>query len=415
MNGQIVNRKIKDLTDHPLNHIMYDKDKDNRDKLRKSLLKSFKKYGYSNKEFAFIDRNDVLYSGHRRKWASEEDDTKTLKELRCMVIDHVFDPKSLNDPALYQIELDLLDEYNEPDVIRNQTKWSVILKKYDVFEKNHINLTGKEFTGKERNEFCRVKSSHDKDHFKKMVEVYKMGRHDLVEKVDTDDLTVGQANTLALKIQPKTRLKENPNRKNWVNYFFNNKSARKRVVKYANDMFNQHLDIEINGIKIPEHPIHGHEPNMLSTCLSNFYMSALSLVLKEELFKPRTARHEPGIAVLIIEDLCRKGCHPESIEVKVASFDGHGSKTMIHAGGGAYRIHKQTFLIAIYDKNTKRQMVVLSDLEGSDWTMDSANKKGTLGMNIWADNYLDECVFFIGDGFVDSNKVFQMILGNPNE
>ena len=415
MNEQFVIKKIEDLTDHPLNHVLYDKKADNRDKLRQSLKRSFKKYGYANKEFVHIDINGVIYSGHRRKWSSEEDDTNTLTELRCVEIDHVFDPKSLNDPELYQVELDLLDEYNEPDVIRNQTKWSVILQKYDVYERNHKKLTGKEFTGKERNEFCRKKSSHDKDHFKKMVEVYKMGRKDLVEKVDNDDFTVTQAHNEALKIEPKTKLKENPKRKVWEDYFNDKTDKRKRVVKYANDMFNQHLNIQINGIKIPEHPIHGHEPNMLSTCLSNFYMSALTLVLEEEGFKPKTARHEPGIADLIVENLCRDGYHPESIEVKVASFDGHGSKTKIHAGGGAYRIHKQTFLIVVYDKDTKRQMVVLSDLEGSDWTMDNKNKKATLGMNIWADNYLDKCVFFVGDGYVDTSGVFQIILENPNK
>jgi hypothetical protein len=31
-----------------------------------------------------------------------------------------------------------------------------------------------------------------------------------------------------------------------------------------------------------------------------------------------------------------------------------------------------------------------------------------MGMNIWADNHLDNCVIFHGAGFIDSKKVFQM-------
>ena len=53
-------------------------------------------------------------------------------------------------------------------------------------------------------------------------------------------------------------------------------------------MQQQHLNININGKKIPLDDVHGHEQNMISTNLSNFYMSAMSLVLEEEGFKSFT-------------------------------------------------------------------------------------------------------------------------------
>ena len=31
-------------------------------------------------------------------------------------------------------------------------------------------------------------------------------------------------------------------------------------------------------------------------------------------------------------------------------------------------------------------------------------------MNIWADNHLDNCVFFHGEGFIDSRNLFNMNL-----
>ena len=71
----MVMKHISELTDHPLNIIIYDKPNDNRDKLRASLIKSKNKTGIANKEPCKIDSNGVVYSGHRRKWASEEDET----------------------------------------------------------------------------------------------------------------------------------------------------------------------------------------------------------------------------------------------------------------------------------------------------------------------------------------------------
>ena len=51
----------------------------------------------------------------------------------------------------------------------------------------------------------------------------------------------------------------------------------------------------------------------------------------------------------------------------------------------------------------------MSDLSKEDWTEDK-NKKATMGMNIWADNHLDNCVFFHGEGFIDSRNLFNMNL-----
>ncbi len=53
-------------------------------------------------------------------------------------------------------------------------------------------------------------------------------------------------------------------------------------------------------------------------------------------------------------------------------------------------------------------MAVLSDLTKEDWKSNTKNTKCEMGMNVWADNHLDDCVFLHGDGFIDGNNVFQI-------
>ena len=407
---QIITKHISELKDHPLNDVLYDKIDDNRDKLRASLIKSLKKNGYANKEIVYIDKNGVVYSGHRRKWASEEDETGQLGVLRCVEIDHTFDPASLENPILEEKEIEILDEYNEPDIIRNQTSWSVVLRKYNVCNNINFKKTGKYFDGKERNKWCAEKCSYPTTTFKKMVEIFETGRTDLIKKIEIEGYSINKAYKEALNVQPPVQLLEDENRKNWIQFFKDKPELMEKVVKYANDMQQQHYNININGRKIPLDNTHGHEQNMISTNLSNFYMSAVSLVLEEEGFKSFTPREEAGLPDIRIKDLSKPGYHPERIEVKVAKFNGHGSKTYISAGPGATRIVPHTFLLVVYDPNSNRQFVVLSDLTKDDWTSNLKNTKCEMGMNVWADNHLDECVIFHGDGYIDNRNVFNMNL-----
>jgi hypothetical protein len=407
---QIITKHISELKDHPLNDVLYDKIDDNRDKLRASLIKSLKKNGYANKEIVYIDKNGVVYSGHRRKWASEEDETGQLGELRCVEIEHTFDPTSLENPILEEKEIEILDEYNEPDIIRNQTSWSVVLRKYNVCNNINFKKTGKYFDGKERNKWCAEKCSYPTTTFKKMVEIFETGRTDLIKKIEIEGYSINKAYKEALNVQPPVQLLEDENRKNWIQFFKDKPELMDKVVKYANDMQQQHYNININGRKIPLDNTHGHEQNMISTNLSNFYMSAVSLVLEEEGFKSFTPREEAGLPDIRIKDLSKPGYHPERIEVKVAKFNGHGSKTYISAGPGATRIVPHTFLLVVYDPNSNRQFVVLSDLTKDDWTSNLKNTKCEMGMNVWADNHLDDCVIFHGDGYIDNRNVFNMNL-----
>jgi len=407
---QIITKHISELKDHPLNDVLYDKVNDNRDKLRASLIKSLNKNGYANKEIVYIDKNGVVYSGHRRKWASEEDETGQLGVLRCVEIDHTFDPASLENPILEEKEIDILDEYNEPDIIRNQTSWSVVLRKYNVCNNINFKKTGKYFDGKERNKWCAEKCSYPTTTFKRMVEIFETGRTDLIKKIEIEGYSINKAYKEALNVQPPVQLLEDENRKNWIQFFKDKPELMEKVVKYANDMQQQHYNININGRKIPLDNTHGHEQNMISTNLSNFYMSAVSLVLEEEGFKSFTPREEAGLPDIRIKDLSKPGYHPERIEVKVAKFNGHGSKTYISAGPGATRIVPHTFLLVVYDPNSNRQFVVLSDLTKDDWTSNLKNTKCEMGMNVWADNHLDDCVIFHGDGYIDNRNVFNMNL-----
>tara|TARA_B110000495_G_C22965076_1_gene565929 strand:+ start:63 stop:1376 length:1314 start_codon:yes stop_codon:yes gene_type:complete len=402
----------KDLKPHPLNEKLYNFDDDDRSDLRISMTQTYKDNGYPNTEIVYIDKNNVIYSGHRRWYSAKEE---KIPVLRCMRIEDTFDKKCLTDPVLKRKELDTLSNLNYPGTKRNELAWEVVLKKYDEYNKTDEKITGHFYTPKQRNIWCRQNTKYSVENFKKMVEIYEVNRIDLIKKVDLTDISVNNAWKEALNIQPASNVKYDPDRKNWVQFFKDKPECMKKVMKYANDMYNQYVNISINGKSIPLDDVHGHEQNVISANLSHFYMSAVSLVLEEEGFKSYTPREEAGLPDIRIKDLSKKGYHPERMEVKVAKFNGHGSRTTISAGPGATRIVPHTFLLIVYDPNTHRQMVVLSDLAKEDWTSNTKNTKCEMGMNIWADNHLEDCVFFNGSGYVDSRNVFQMNMDKVDE
>ena len=124
-----------------------------------------------------------------------------------------------------------------------------------------------------------------------------------------------------MNIQPKVKLEYDPDRKNCVQHIKDNPEVGKRIVRYANNMFNYKLKYSMKNIhgkvisNLPEHPKHGHEQNMLSTNLSNDYMSAVSIVLEEEGFDSITPREEAGLPDVRILNLSKEGYHPERIEI----------------------------------------------------------------------------------------------------
>ena len=397
----------KDLKPHPLNHILYDIKEDKFIDLTISMKDYYKKYNYPNTDVITISPGYMIYAGHRRTKVCLNNN---IPVIRCVMVDREFDPKCLEDPALKLKEMDFLREYNHPNTKRNESEWPVVLRQYDVYNKTQEKITGKFYTPKQRNHYCRDRiRAVSTDNFRMMVEIYEKNRKDLISKVTENELSIKKAYNEAMNIQPPVKELYDPDRKNWVEYFRDNPKLMERVVDYANDMFQQYLKINIAGRVIVEDKKHGHEKTPISGNLSHFYMSAISLVLEEQGFKSITPNEEQGLPDVRILDLCKPGYHPERIEIKVAGFNGHGSSTYISAGGGTGRMVPHTFLIVVYDRITKRQMVVMSDLTKEDWTEDK-NKKATMGMNIWADNHLDNCVFFHGEGFIDSRNLFNMNL-----
>ena len=302
ISNEVVTKNISELKDHPLNDILYDKDADNRDKLRESLIQSLNENGFPNTELVYITRNNFVYSGHRRKWSSEEDDTGQLTFLRCCYIDHELpSEEELKNPNVRRAEGEFLDQFNQPDVIRNQTDWFVLLRKYAFYNETNLDITGKELSNRERNEWCRKKCSHSTDNFKLMVEIWNTKRYDLIEKVVNGEEKIKKAWEIATNAEPPTQLKYDPDRKNWVQYFKDNPNLIEKVNNYANDMIEQYKNININGRKIPLDKQHGHEQNVISGNMSHFYMSAISLVLEEDGFNSITPREDQKKDIILIE------------------------------------------------------------------------------------------------------------------
>tara|TARA_B100000780_G_C21075007_1_gene432737 strand:- start:45 stop:1370 length:1326 start_codon:yes stop_codon:yes gene_type:complete len=397
----------KKLKPHPLNSELYDFEDDDREDLTNSMILCQQENGYPNNDLVIIDENNYIYSGHRRtKVALDEG----FKQIRCTRTQQdFFDKKCLTDPILKEMELEKLEKLNEPFVKRDETSWKVVLRKYSVFAKLYLEKEGKPHTHKQRNDWCRDKTKHIVGNFKKMVEIYTRKRFDLIDKV-MQGSSINDVYKEAMNVQPKSKVKYDKNRKDWIEYFKSNIALQKKVMMYANDTMEQMLKCKMgNTTSAMLDDKHGWEQPFVSTTLSNCYMSALSRVLAEEGYDSRTPREEPGLADVRILDISKNGYEWERIEVKVAEFKGAGSKTTIYSGGGTYRIKPHPFLIVIHDEDTKRQFVLLSDLTGKDWNQ--SGNKCEMSMNIWHDNHFDnkdDYVIFHGDGYLDNKDKFQI-------
>lgn len=410
MKTNIVYRKITDLKPHPFNSVLYDFKNDDRAALKKSLMEWYKKTGTPTKEIIKIDMNNFIYSGHRRWWECNEDEKLSKTKVQCEIIDHTLDEKRLNIDIPYtENEMAMLDAYNEPGVIRNQTSWPVILRKYDVANDLHYQKTRKDFSPQDRNRWCNEKCKFSTEHFKKMYQIFSKKRLDLISKVESGEYSVAKAYSEAFDIKEKSKLKYDKKRKNWPKYFKNPK-LQKKLIKYANSMIDQFLNISINGKKIIQDKQHGHEQQFISTFISNAYMSALSIVLEEEGFESYTPREEVGLPDIRIKCLSKEGYHPERIEVKVGQYQGTSSSTKVFAGIGATRIVPHTFLLVTYDPKTFRQFVVMSDLEKKDWSANKSSNKCEMSFSTFGKNHSKESTIIHGDAYFNNQNNYEIQL-----
>ena len=120
-------------------------------------------------------------------------------------------------------------QYVANSAIKNETGKDALTLVKDVVEEAHN------------------KRKFSKD-FKKMVEIYEEGRLDLIKKVDLDDVSVNEAYKEAMNIQPKVKLEYDPDRKNWIQHIKDNPEVGKRIVRYANNMFNYKLNYSMKNI-----------------------------------------------------------------------------------------------------------------------------------------------------------------------
>ena len=105
----------------------------------------------------------------------------------------------------------ILEDYNEPGVKRNEYAWNVILKKFISDNSDNELLTGKPFNGAQRNYWCAKRTEATPNEFKDMVDVVqKYNRYDLVEKVESGEYSVKDAINEASQKEPEEKLKTNP-------------------------------------------------------------------------------------------------------------------------------------------------------------------------------------------------------------
>jgi len=409
----IINVKIKDLKSHPLNKEYYDNENSDTTKLQEDLKKTYKNKGYPNLELVIIDKNNVIYSGHRRYDSCKKE---KLPFLRCEVIEHTFVEECITNMKLRKKEKSILEDWNQPGLKRDEYAWNVILKKYGSDLADYIKETGNPYTGALRNTWCVERTNKKQQEFKKMVEVvYKFERPDLVQKVMDGEYSVKEALSEASAEKPKDKLKEDPDRIDWIKYYKDGSKFKTLVLPKIVDTFNQFKNITMSGKKLITHPKHGWEQHLgISTNLSNTIMSAVSMSLDDDGYCARTPRGEVGLADVIIDKkdkkiLSKEGFYAERMEMKVDEFKGHGSSTKVYTGGGHNRIVPHPFWITIYDDDGKRMLILLSNITKNDWQ--EHGKKGAMPMSLWAENHFDnkdDWVCLHGDIYRDKKGVIQL-------
>ena len=385
---------VKDLKPHPLNAEYYDNENCDNEKLRKSLRNCYDKKGIPNREAVQVDKNNVIYSGHRRWESCKEEDIPILK---CEIIEHTFDPDCLTDIKKKKTEKQILEDYNEPGVKRNEYAWNVIIKKYGSDNLDNEFETGKLFNGEQRNKWCAKRTDKTPKEFKDMVDVvYKYDRYDLVEKVESGEYSVRDALNEASQKEPEEKLKTNPDEIDLIKHFNENKEQVEGLKKYGIDFFNniKKLTMGDTPVILDEHI--GWEDFTISGILSHTFMSATCKSFMDNGFFAISPRSEPGLTdVRILKQgnkvLTKKGYHPLRAEIKCAELKGDGYKTKIYGGGGSHRMEPHTFIIAIHDNDGERLMLLATKMTKEDWIRKGKGNsaKYEMPMSYWAENHFD--------------------------
>ncbi len=385
---------VKELKPHPLNAEYYDNENCDNEKLRKSLRNCYDKKGTPNREAVQVDKNNVIFSGHRRWESCKEEEIPILK---CEVIEHTFDPKCLTDINLKKIEKQILEDYNEPGVKRNEYAWNVILKKYISDNLDNELLTGKPFNGSQRNFWCAKRTESKPNEFKDMVDVVnKYNRYDLVEKVESGEYSVKDAINEASQKEPEEKLKTNPDDIDLIKYFKDNKKQVEGLKKYAINALDDFKKIKMGDTPFILDKDIGWEDFTISELLSHTFMSATCKSFMDNGFFAVSPRSEPGLTdVRILKQgdkvLTKKGYHPLRAEIKCAELKGDGYKTKIYAGGGAHRMEPHVFIIAIHDNDGERLMLLATKMTKEDWIKKGKGKSAmnVMPMSYWAENHFD--------------------------
>lgn len=396
--------EISKTTEHPLNIELYDFDDPKEVKKIKALAKDIEKNGLNIPPS--IDKNGVVFSGHRRR--------RALILLGWTHTDFTQCVDTYNPNGSKVKELEKLEKYNDDKFHeRDESLYMIACRKYAVKNKYMLEERNRKLSAGERDRFA-VKSNIVPKNFQKAIKIYegyenKKGewfdpRQDLLEQVDdrTDTMTLGKALDIIMK-NPKGDDKYDPNRHNWIQELSSD-TSKKSIIEKAmlginhslnNVYYSPILKRHINFVTDKQH---GEEENFISTDISNKFQFAVSTTLEELGFDGvHTSKQEAGLEDVRIDGLTKEGYLPERIEIKCTKFKGHGSSTQVKGGIGASAIKPHEFLIVVHDNDYKDYMVLLTTLTKDDWKPRGSERY--VSMHKWYENHFDnpeDYVFIAG-------------------
>ena len=361
---------IADLKENPLNTLLYGDESAEEAKqleLAASMRKEMDRGFPPNKVPISIHPDGTISSGHTR-WKSG----KQIGATRLKAEYTTDDFPNGNDPTF-----DDLSNIADTNIYREMS-YSVKLNCYLTLKEAWENQHDKKMTGKPKEKLLKQISIHEQT-VKRLSEI-KDFRPDLLKDIDKGSTSI----EYAWKVATGRELKVIPAKKNGMNlYKLFTPEMKVRLISYAVNALKQYRNVNVetkDGLLSPIEDDLGWEPVRFTGIVSDTFMWAMGVVLREEGYQVQTANGSPMDADVFLVN------ENEKIEIKCTEFKGSGSGTSWKGGNG---IREGEFLLVAHADNFTKLFITFTSLTRDDWKR-MGNVGTELTLKTWCENHAED-------------------------
>lgn len=419
MKTQIINKKkdetfilqpedFNQVKEHPRNVDLYDPKvdyaEDNQDYqgLKEDIKNEFnknKKHG--NLEPITISKNGFILSGHRRFNAGKDMGVP----LKFVVSDEIVD---LSKPVSEQYQQLMNFNISKQLQRKEDTYEAIHYKAKSVYTAALEDGLG-EKESKKREKHIYMTYNVDPSNSNKIKTIMKMGRIDLLRKVDLKDISIHKAYEKAKEV---SNTEVNPNQFNWVNVFKNNKELVNEVVSETKRIIKHELSWKTkNGHNILD-PNQGQEKSGVSTAISHKVMQVISCAINrhtdiEALTAVASGAGTPDVFFPGLTKIARDknpNFQKEALEIKGSTW---ASTSTDWYGGPGFRmdIHRDYYILFTFEANYTRFMMMCVQVNKDDVKVHD-NRKSKCSFQDLMRNHYDKDDYFMlaGEVYKTNNK-----------